>query len=207
MTLADSQVMLWLPVKSWHFILWLVERLAENLRLTQAPAVLSQGFLCFRVLLLKMSSNALTSLWPTIITELVSLNIYYSLFLILHSCHGSTLAHRARILLTRIFNHVESFAEDVRVMQLMVACAVNWRLTVQASAIPVKSPSFFTPWFWTPNLVPVPTQSGHPTQNLNLPGFLLSRLTGMSLGKVVGLTEVLRAGADQLFNTIHDFSW
>ncbi|XP_012945131.1 protein dopey-1 [Aplysia californica] len=47
------------------------ERLAECLRLPQVPSVLSQVFLCFRVLILRMSPQHLTSLWPTIITEMV----------------------------------------------------------------------------------------------------------------------------------------
>ncbi|XP_067674328.1 protein dopey-1-like isoform X1 [Haliotis asinina] len=47
------------------------ERLAESLRLTQVPTVMTQVFLCFRVLILRMSHQHLTSLWPTIITEMV----------------------------------------------------------------------------------------------------------------------------------------
>ncbi|ESO88953.1 hypothetical protein LOTGIDRAFT_154021 [Lottia gigantea] len=47
------------------------ERLAESLKVLQVPSVQSQVFLCFRVLLLRMSPNQLTSLWPTIITEMV----------------------------------------------------------------------------------------------------------------------------------------
>ncbi|XP_041353922.1 protein dopey-1-like isoform X2 [Gigantopelta aegis] len=47
------------------------ERLAESLRLPQVPSVMAQVFLCFRVLLLRMSYQQLTSLWPTIITEMV----------------------------------------------------------------------------------------------------------------------------------------
>lgn len=47
------------------------ERLAESLRLTQIPSVMTQVFLCFRVLILRMSPQHLTSLWPTMITEMV----------------------------------------------------------------------------------------------------------------------------------------
>ncbi|XP_061919594.1 protein dopey-1 isoform X2 [Entelurus aequoreus] len=47
------------------------ERLAESLRLPQVPILHAQVFLFFRVLLLRMSPQHLTSLWPTMITELV----------------------------------------------------------------------------------------------------------------------------------------
>ncbi|EEC12059.1 protein dopey-1, putative [Ixodes scapularis] len=47
------------------------ERLAESLKLSHVPAVQAQVFLCFRVLLLRMSPHQVTSLWPGIITELV----------------------------------------------------------------------------------------------------------------------------------------
>ncbi|BFZ09520.1 hypothetical protein BsWGS_12559 [Bradybaena similaris] len=47
------------------------ERLAECLRLPQVANVMSSVFLCFRVLILRMSPQHLTSLWPTIITEMV----------------------------------------------------------------------------------------------------------------------------------------
>ncbi|KAM9298088.1 protein DOP1A isoform 4-T4 [Morus bassanus] len=46
------------------------ERLVESLRLPQVPTLHSQVFLFFRVLLLRMSPQHLTSLWPTMITEL-----------------------------------------------------------------------------------------------------------------------------------------
>ncbi|XP_029636600.1 protein dopey-1 isoform X3 [Octopus sinensis] len=48
------------------------ERLAECLRTPQVPSVMSQVFLCFRVLILRMSPLQLTSLWPIIITEMVN---------------------------------------------------------------------------------------------------------------------------------------
>ncbi|XP_046393858.1 protein dopey-1 homolog isoform X2 [Ischnura elegans] len=48
------------------------ERLADSLRLPQVvPSVQAQVFLCFRVLLLRMSPANITSLWPTIISEMV----------------------------------------------------------------------------------------------------------------------------------------
>ncbi|KAJ1521187.1 hypothetical protein ONE63_002877 [Megalurothrips usitatus] len=48
------------------------ERLAESLRLPQVvPAVQANVFLCFRVLLLRMSPHHVTSLWPVIISEMV----------------------------------------------------------------------------------------------------------------------------------------
>ncbi|CAH2249210.1 Hypothetical predicted protein [Pelobates cultripes] len=47
------------------------ERLVESLRLPQVPTLHSQVFLFFRLLLLRMSPQHLTSLWPTMITELV----------------------------------------------------------------------------------------------------------------------------------------
>lgn len=57
---------------SWLFV---SERLVESLRLPQVPTLHSQVFLFFRVLLLRMSPQHLTSLWPTMITELVSSNV------------------------------------------------------------------------------------------------------------------------------------
>uniref|UniRef100_A0A8C4QLP7 DOP1 leucine zipper like protein A n=1 Tax=Eptatretus burgeri TaxID=7764 RepID=A0A8C4QLP7_EPTBU len=47
------------------------ERLAESLRLPQMPTLHAQVFVVFRVLLLRISPHHLTSLWPTMITELV----------------------------------------------------------------------------------------------------------------------------------------
>ena len=49
------------------------EKIIEFLRVNSSPIVLANIFLCFRVLILRMSSNQLTSLWPFIYTELVSL--------------------------------------------------------------------------------------------------------------------------------------
>ncbi|XP_064461644.1 protein dopey-1-like isoform X2 [Ornithodoros turicata] len=47
------------------------QRLSESLRLNHVPAVQAQVFLCFRVLLLRMSPQQMTSMWPGIITEMV----------------------------------------------------------------------------------------------------------------------------------------
>ncbi|CAB3373210.1 Hypothetical predicted protein [Cloeon dipterum] len=48
------------------------ERLSDCLRMPQAgPALHAQVFLCFRVLLLRMSAHHVTSLWPVVISELV----------------------------------------------------------------------------------------------------------------------------------------
>jgi len=46
------------------------EKIIEFLRVNSSPIVLSNIFLCFRVLILRMSSHQLTSLWPFIYTEL-----------------------------------------------------------------------------------------------------------------------------------------
>lgn len=62
---------------SWLFV---SERLVESLRLPQVPTLHSQVFLFFRVLLLRMSPQHLTSLWPTMITELVSSNVSWIKF-------------------------------------------------------------------------------------------------------------------------------
>ncbi|XP_053295219.1 protein dopey-2 [Pleuronectes platessa] len=47
------------------------ERLTEALRTNPSPAVSAQMFLMFRVLLLRISSQHLTSLWPIMVTELI----------------------------------------------------------------------------------------------------------------------------------------
>lgn len=62
---------------SWLFV---SERLVESLRLPQVPTLHSQVFLFFRVLLLRMSPQHLTSLWPTMITELVSLQLAFMIW-------------------------------------------------------------------------------------------------------------------------------
>ncbi|XP_035378759.1 protein dopey-2 isoform X2 [Electrophorus electricus] len=56
----------------YHLYLPLIqERLTENLRVGQSPAVAAQMFLMFRVLLLRISPQHLTSLWPIMVTELI----------------------------------------------------------------------------------------------------------------------------------------
>ncbi|GIY77558.1 protein dopey-1 [Caerostris extrusa] len=47
------------------------ERLTESLRMSHIPIVQAHIFLCFRVLLVRMTSHHVTSLWPVIITEMV----------------------------------------------------------------------------------------------------------------------------------------
>lgn len=55
----------------------LLERLADSLRLPQViPSIQAQVFLCFRVLLLRMSPQHATSLWPVIVSELVQVFLY-----------------------------------------------------------------------------------------------------------------------------------
>ncbi|XP_077977408.1 protein DOP1A-like isoform X2 [Glandiceps talaboti] len=52
------------------------ERLVENLRMTNVPNVHEQVFMCFRVLLLRMSPQHLTGLWPTVISEMVQVFLH-----------------------------------------------------------------------------------------------------------------------------------
>ncbi|GFS63491.1 protein dopey-1 [Nephila pilipes] len=47
------------------------ERLTESLRISHVPIVQAHIFLCFRVLLVRMTPHHVTSLWPVIITEMV----------------------------------------------------------------------------------------------------------------------------------------
>ncbi|XP_033842251.1 protein dopey-2 [Periophthalmus magnuspinnatus] len=59
-------------IDQYHLYLPLIqERLTEALRLSPSPAVSAQMFLMFRVLLLRISSQHLTSLWPIMVTELI----------------------------------------------------------------------------------------------------------------------------------------
>ncbi|XP_034549509.1 protein dopey-2 [Notolabrus celidotus] len=56
----------------YHLYLPLIqERLTETLRMNPSPAVSAQIFLMFRVLLLRISCQHLTSLWPVMVTELI----------------------------------------------------------------------------------------------------------------------------------------
>ena len=61
-----------------HFVVFkFLERLAESLRtIPSSPAVQSAVFLCFRVILIRMSPQHVTSLWPLIITEMVVIFSY-----------------------------------------------------------------------------------------------------------------------------------
>lgn len=66
--LSKNQFNSFLLLNFFHFL----EQLANSLRLPSvAPAVQASVFLCFRVLLLRMSPDHVTSLWPTIIAEMV----------------------------------------------------------------------------------------------------------------------------------------
>lgn len=64
------------------------EKLVDTLRNVSAPIVQSEVYLCVRVLLCRLSPHNLSSFWPVILTELVSIlsgigNIYtYALFLV-----------------------------------------------------------------------------------------------------------------------------
>lgn len=62
-----------------------LERLTENLRVGQTPAVSAQMFLMFRVLLLRISPQHLTSLWPIMVTELVR-TMFHLFFNSYHFC-------------------------------------------------------------------------------------------------------------------------
>ncbi|XP_068126561.1 protein dopey-2 isoform X2 [Hyperolius riggenbachi] len=56
----------------YHLYLPLIqERLTENIRVGQMPIMAAQMFLFFRVLLLRISPQHLTSLWPIMVTELI----------------------------------------------------------------------------------------------------------------------------------------
>ncbi|XP_043286527.1 protein dopey-1 homolog isoform X2 [Venturia canescens] len=53
------------------------ERLADSLRLPQViPSIQAQVFFCFRVLLLRISPQHATSLWPVIVSELVQVFLH-----------------------------------------------------------------------------------------------------------------------------------
>ena len=67
------------------------ERLAESLRLPQVPVLLEQVFLCFRVLLLRMSADHLISLWPVMMSELVHVLLQMENDL---SCDGKSQSQR-----------------------------------------------------------------------------------------------------------------
>lgn len=54
------------------------EKLVDILRNVTAPIVQSEVYLCIRVLLCRLSPHNLTSFWPVVLTELVSLSSYQS---------------------------------------------------------------------------------------------------------------------------------
>lgn len=49
------------------------EKLVDIFKNVTAPIVLSEVYLCIRILLCRLSPHNLTSFWPVILTELVSL--------------------------------------------------------------------------------------------------------------------------------------
>ncbi|XP_077150008.1 protein DOP1B isoform X1 [Ranitomeya variabilis] len=56
----------------YHLYLPLIqERLTDNIRVGQTPIMAAQMFLFFRVLLLRIAPQHLTSLWPIMVTELI----------------------------------------------------------------------------------------------------------------------------------------
>ena len=48
------------------------ERLVESLRVPSVPTIQAHVFFCLRVLIIRMSPQQIISLWPAMITELVS---------------------------------------------------------------------------------------------------------------------------------------
>ncbi|XP_074156698.1 protein DOP1B isoform X2 [Sminthopsis crassicaudata] len=65
-------------IDQYHLYLPLIqERLTENLRVGQTSIVAAQMFLFFRVLLLRISPQHLTSLWPIMVTELIQTFIQF----------------------------------------------------------------------------------------------------------------------------------
>ena len=61
-----------LLTRLFYISLYYTEKLSESLRLAQSwPSVQAQVFLCFRVLLLRISQQHVTSLWPSVIAETV----------------------------------------------------------------------------------------------------------------------------------------
>lgn len=70
--IQGMEICLWIVKFRRKTFLSLLEQLANSLRLPSvAPSVQASVFLCFRVLLLRMSPDHVTSLWPTIIAEMV----------------------------------------------------------------------------------------------------------------------------------------
>jgi hypothetical protein len=65
------------------------EKLVDILKNVTAPIVQSEVYLCIRVLLCRLSPHNLTSFWPVVLTELVSLPAYTS-WTYLDMLHHST---------------------------------------------------------------------------------------------------------------------
>lgn len=67
-----------------HFITQLPsvnEKLVDLLKNVSSPVVQSDVYLCMRVLICRLSPHNLTSFWPVILTELVSMNLYPEYFI------------------------------------------------------------------------------------------------------------------------------
>lgn len=76
-TPTHTRTHIYIQVDNCWLVILLSERLADSLRLPQViPSIQAQVFLCFRVLLLRMSPQHATSLWPVIVSELVQVFLY-----------------------------------------------------------------------------------------------------------------------------------
>ena len=57
---------------SYFYDFQFLERLAENLRVCPHPPIRAAVLLCYRVLLIRLRPHSLVSMWPAMVTELVS---------------------------------------------------------------------------------------------------------------------------------------
>ena len=55
-----------------HCVFLAVEKLVDALRCYSSPVISAEVFLTFRVMILQLSRNHLVSLWPALLSELVS---------------------------------------------------------------------------------------------------------------------------------------
>jgi hypothetical protein len=75
-----------------HFLAQLpsvIEKLVEIFKNVTSPVVHSEVYLCLRVLLCRLSPHNLTSFWPVVLTELVSI-VYVCNILFLTQSRNST---------------------------------------------------------------------------------------------------------------------
>jgi hypothetical protein len=49
----------------------ILERINENLRISQAPIIHAQVFACYRILLIRMMPSSFETIWPSLYTEMV----------------------------------------------------------------------------------------------------------------------------------------